>query len=266
MRRQPVQESASTMKFDKNLLKEKWFAYTFALCAAVVLYLLLTHLGTLLQILGKIWKVFSPVFMAIVIAYVMNPLVRTISTHVLYRVEKESLRHTLSVLLSILAVVLFFVILMVALVPQVVDSVLTFAGNLNMYVNSLQGLMHQLSEYASAHDIDLTQFITSGDELLQSITRILPENINKIVNASYGFGTKVFDWVISFILAVYLMMDHARLKSGLIRLLHALMPDGMYRNTASFWSRCNGILIQYIAFKDQQWLDRAEQIQLPMPF
>ena len=236
------------MKFNKNLLKEKWFSYTIALCSAVVLYMLLTHISGILQFLGSIWHVFAPVIMAFVIAYILDPLENVFSKYVFYRVEQEKMRHTLSVIFSFLSVILFIVILVVALVPQVIDSIIMFAGNLNSYVLSFQRLMRQLNSFALQHDIDLSKFISSGDELLQSITRILPENLNKIVNASYSIGAKMFDWIISFILAIYLMMDQARLRKGFSRLLHALLPDQAYKNTASFWSRCNKILIQYIAF------------------
>lgn len=235
------------MKFDKDLLKEKWVAYTVALCSAVVLYMVLTHLNVLGHLLAGIWKIGSPVFMALVIAYVMAPLVGMYSKYVLHRVEQEKLRHTLSVLLAVLSVVLFFVILMVALVPQVIDSIVMFVGNLNTYVLSFQQFMRQLSSFAAHHDIDLSQFISSSDEMLQSISRILPENLNKIVNASYGFGAKLFDWIISFILAIYLMLDGRNLRYGFLRLLHALLPSGVYASSASFWRRCNTILIRYIA-------------------
>ena len=236
------------MKFDKNLLKKRWFAYTFALCSAVILYLLLTHLGVLLDLLRSVWKICSPVFMAFVIAYIMHPLVRLYSHRVFYRIEQDKMRHSLSVLCAVLSVILFFVILMVALVPQIIDSVVTFAGNLNSYVSSFQRLIQKLNQFAAGHDIDLSQFVSSSDEVLQSITRILPENVNKLVNASYGFGARVFDWVISFILAIYLMLDNARLKGGFLRLMQALMPASVYQSTATFWSRCNAILVQYIAF------------------
>ena len=236
------------MKFNKNLLKEKWFSYTIALCSAVVLYLLLTHMGGFLEALKSLWHVGAPVFMAFVIAYVLGPLVNLYSKYVLYKLEQEKLRHTLSVLLAILSVVLSIVILVVALVPQVIDSVVMFAGNLNGYVLSFQRLMRQLNTFARQHDLDLSQFISSSDELLQSITRILPENINKIVNVSYSFGSKMFEWVISFILAIYLMLDQKKLHDGFSRLLHAILPLNVYRNTSTFWSRCNRILIQYIAF------------------
>ena len=236
------------MKFNKNLLKEKWFAYTVALCSAVVLYMLLTHLGSIAHVLKGILHVGAPVIMAFVISYVLDPLVTMYAKYVFNGVEQEKSRHALSVLLSILTVVLFVVILVVALVPQVIQSIVMFVGNLNGYVLSFQRLMRQLNSFAAQHDIDLSQFVSSSDELLQSLTRILPENVNKIVNASYGFGARIFDWIISFILAIYLMMDGAKLKRGFVRLMHALMPTGVYRSTASFWSRCNKILVQYIAF------------------
>ena len=236
------------MKFNKNLLKEKWVAYTIALCTAVLLYMVLTHLGAIAGILGKLWKVCSPVIMAFVIAFVLDPLVKIYTNYVFNGISSDRLRHNLSVILSFVTVIVFFTILMVALVPQIVDSAVTFAGNLNSYVRSFQGLMRQLNRFALNHDIDLSQFITSSDELLQSITRTLPDNLNKIVNVSYGFGTKLFDWIISIILAVYLMMDGATLKVGFVRLMRVLLPDSVYENTVSVWSRCNKILVQYIAF------------------
>ena len=236
------------MKFNKNLLKEKWFSYTFAMCSAVVLYLVLTHITGILQILKSFWHVCSPVIMAFVIAYVLDPLVNLYSKYVLYKVEQDKLRHTVAVVLSFLTVILFITVLAVALIPQVIDSIVMFAGNLNGYVLSFQKLMQRLNSLAIQHDIDLSQFISSSDELLQSITRVLPENLNKIVNASYSFGAKMFEWGISFILAIYLMIDKSRLRDGLSRLLHALLPPHMYQSTSSFWKRCNKILVQYIAF------------------
>ena len=236
------------MKFNKNLLKEKWFSYTVAMCSAVVLYLILTHISGLLNLLKSFWHTGAPVFMGFVIAYVLDPLVNLYSKKVLYKVKKTKLRHTLAVTLSILSVVLFIVILVVALVPQVIDSTITFAGNLSGYVLSFQRLMRRLNTLALQHDIDLSKFISSSDELLQSITKILPDNLNKILNVSYNFGARMFDWVISFILAIYLMLDKTKLRGGFKRLLRAMMPENVYNSTASFWSRCNKILIQYIAF------------------
>ncbi len=236
------------MKFNKNVLKEKWAAYTVAACSAVLLYMLLTHLGTLGRIVKGILKICAPVILALIMAYILDPLVATYSKYVLNKVKTPRLRHSLSVLLSVLTVILFIAVLMVALVPQIIDSIVLFARNVNGYVRSMQRLMMQLSNFAARHDIDLSKFISSSDELLQSITRILPENVNKIVNASFGFGRNVFEWIISFILAIYLMLDNHKLKKGFVRLLKAVMPDHVYHSSATFWSRCNSILVEYIAF------------------
>ena len=236
------------MKFNKNVLKEKWAAYTVAACSAVLLYMLLTHLGTLGRIVKGILKICAPVILALIMAYILDPLVATYSKYVLNKVKTPRLRHSLSVLLSVLTVILFIAVLMVALVPQIIDSIVLFARNVNGYVRSMQRLMMQLSHFAARHDIDLSKFISSSDELLQSITRILPENVNKIVNASFGFGRNVFEWIISFILAIYLMLDNHKLKKGFVRLLKAVMPDHVYHSSATFWNRCNSILVEYIAF------------------
>ena len=87
------------MKFNKDLLKEKWFANTVALCSAVILYLALTHLNLLVHFAKGFWNVFSPVIMAIVIAYVLAPLVvpdgrrhRALLGRVVDKVPRQELR------------------------------------------------------------------------------------------------------------------------------------------------------------------------------
>lgn len=236
------------MKIDKNLLKKRWFAYTFASCSAVVLFMALTHMGLFWKILCGIWDVGKPVFMALVIAYVLDPLVTLYSERLLQKARIAKMRHTLSVLLAILTVILFFTVLMVALVPQVVQSAAMFVRNMNGYVGTVQGLIRHVNELCASHGINLEISTSTSDEILNTVTKWLSENLNKILNVSYGLGSSVFGWVISFILAIYLMMDGPRLKGGFVRLMKALLPDAAYQNTSTFWSRCNEILVRYIAF------------------
>ena len=64
------------MKFDKNWLDKKWVAYTIATCSAVVVYLLLSHINLLFVGIATLYNFISPVFMGLVVAYVMNPLAK----------------------------------------------------------------------------------------------------------------------------------------------------------------------------------------------
>ena len=65
---------------------------------------------------------------------------------------------------------------------------------------TFQRLMLQLSSFAARYDID-SKFISSRMSCF-SRSPDPSENVNKIVNVSYGLGARVFDWVIYFILAI----------------------------------------------------------------
>ena len=66
------------MKFDKNRLNQPWAAYTFAACCAVLLYLFLSHINLLGIGLAKLYSFIRPVFIGLVIAYILNPLAMVI--------------------------------------------------------------------------------------------------------------------------------------------------------------------------------------------
>ncbi|MCR5619759.1 MAG: AI-2E family transporter, partial [Lachnospiraceae bacterium] len=62
------------MKKLKELLEKNWFAYTFAACTAVVLYVVLTHFSGIGSFFAAFKDVVSPVICGAVMAYLMNPI------------------------------------------------------------------------------------------------------------------------------------------------------------------------------------------------
>lgn len=234
------------MKFNKSWLDKKWVAYTVAACAAVVVYLGLSHINLLFQGLGVAYSFISPVILGLIIAYILNPMVKFFQKNVFQKVKSPRLGKNFSVLLTTLVVILLFVILLVSLIPQLVNSVITLFGNLNTYAATIQTFLQSLNKSAAKRDLDISSFIEFGDNMLQTITSSIPSNMNNIINTSYNIGIKVFNGVIAFILAIYFLLDKERLQLSLKKLMRAVLSEKKYRESADFWSRCNKILIRYI--------------------
>ena len=234
------------MRFDKNWLDKRWVAYTIAACAAVVLYLLLSHLGTIGGGLKAFVGILKPVLYGIVIAYVMEPLVKIFQKYVFGRMNNTMLNRLMSVFCAVVAVVVFIVILMVALVPQLIGSIATFINNMGKYITSLQLLVTQLSSTASESNFDIHSVTDTINNLLQTLNSSMPTTVNRIVNTSYSIGMNVFNLVVAFILAVYFLADKSRVMANVKRLLHALLPPKGYSRLSKFCNRCHHILVQYI--------------------
>jgi len=234
------------MGFNKNFLKGKWVPYTIATCSAVVVYLLLSNIGTFLGGINSFLALISPILSGIVIAYVLNPIMLFYERKVLHKVKGPTIRHSLAVLLTVISVILAIVILMVALIPQIVSSVVTFIENFESYANTSQSLFDNLAMLASNYNFDISNVTESINKMLNNLSANLTTHVSTVINTSYNIGISVFNAVISFILAIYYLSDKERLLSGCKQLFKVVLREKKYKNFAGFMKKCDAILIRYI--------------------
>ena len=236
------------MKFNKNQLNTPWIAYTIATCSAVVLYIVLSHLDVIGRALRGLGTFVSPIVVAAIIAYILNPLVAVFETYVFKKIRSKRVRHDLSTAFALLSFFLVVTILLVALIPQVINGIVTFVGNFEIYARSLQGFLKQLQTTASNMNIDISGFITSSGDLLNTIRTLLPKNVNNIVSTSINLTVGIFESVVAFILAVYFLTAKDSIKSGFKFLLQAILSVNVYPTVVDFLRRCHNILIRYIVY------------------
>ena len=234
------------MKHFRDLLEKRWFAYTFAACTAVLFYLLLSHLGVFFGAIGTFFRYLRPVIGGIIIAYILNPLMKLFENRVCDGIRRPGPRRGLAIFLTVFTVVVLLVLLLMVLIPQIIDSAMTLFENLNTYIGNLQKWLNHLYDSISQVNLDLSQFMTSMTDSLAAILRSLPGRIIDLASTSYSIGAGVASFIISCILAIYFLADKERIKKGIKRLLKALISEPNYRSSADFYRRCNSILLRYI--------------------
>ena len=151
----------------KKALQQPWAAMTFAACSAVVLFLLLSNLRVIGRGIGGLIGFVKPVLIGLIIAYVTDPLVVFFEQKVFRRVRQDTVRRGLGVLLTFFSIVLFIVLILVALIPQLISSVRLFISNLDSYSSAFSGLMQQLNDWASSHNVDISQYTSVGTNAVQ---------------------------------------------------------------------------------------------------
>ena len=236
------------MKIDKGFMEKRWVSYTVATCSAVLLYVLLGNLPGIVRGLRGAFHYVSPIVLGVVIAYVLDPIAKLAQRTFFSGMKSQRRARTLSCLVAIVAVLVFIVILMVALVPQLIASVGTLIANAGGYAGRARALLSELAAFAAEHDVVSSSLTRAGDDLVGTITRLIPSNLNSIINTSVNIGASVFNALISFILAVYFLLDKARILEALSRLLRSLLPRKQFSESMSFGQRTNSILVRYVAF------------------
>ncbi len=230
----------------KRVLEKPWAAYTFAGCCCVVLFLFLSNLNLFWHLLGRIYYYIKPVFIGLVIAYVLDPLVKFLEQHLFQKIRKKKLAKGLSVFLVFAGIILFIVILLLTLVPQLISSIRMFISNLSSYANGMNDMLEELTEFAAEHDVDISEVTSMGNDLIGSLMSTLPKSLNRVLDTTISYGVDIFNLIISCIIAAYLLMDKVRLLAGANRLYRALTSEKSYEISNSFLGRCNSIIIQFI--------------------
>lgn len=241
------------MKFWKELMEKKWAPYTIATCSAVVLYLALSHVYYLFDVLHVIYVFATPVVMGLIIAYVMNPFVEFIQRHVFKKIaHRKKLSRNFAVATSIFIVLLLLILLMVALIPQLISSSVTFQKNFTGYAASFREWFASILESNRGIGKFLGSVSLSWEEALDRITTVVSnylgnaENVSSIIDTSFSVGKGFVNVLIACVLAIYFMIDMPRLVEAGKQLLKVLTGPKKYYDVTGFMKRCNHILCRFI--------------------
>ena len=235
-------------KFD--LRSKPWYATSVSVVIGVVLYVLLMRWADFRQSVDTFVGYFSPVILGCVLAYLINPLERMYENRVFRRVRSEKKRVGLSNTLAFATVVLFVVLLLLVLLPQLFESISTFVGNLDGYIASLEAVLES-SGLLSRLNLDLDSLyslVDSPGDILKSISTYLMNHLKSILSSSASAGRQLFQWIIGFMLSMYLLASKRSLRTGTGRLMRAMLGSARYAGATAFLRRCNAILSRYIVY------------------
>ena len=234
------------MKFNKNMFGKNWIPYTVATCSAVVVYLVLSHIGIIWHGIGVFLGYLSPVFSGIILAYLFDALVVVFERKVFKKIPSDKRRRLVSVAVTLVLIMTFAAMLVVILVPQMFESIRGLVNNLGNYVRSLQETFDKPVLTFGSFSLDISALIQYGEGLLEKMASGLRENMGRILNTSVNIGKGFFNGVISFILAIYFLLSKETLLGGVKKIMWMHMDAGRFRRVTAVGRQCNRILIRYL--------------------
>ena len=183
-------------------------------CAGIAFYLLLNNLGYFLGGFGALMGILSPFFGGIVIAYILDPMVRFFHAKLL----KYSKRwRWVAILLAYLVAVLLIVLLAWLVIPQIVNSIMTLFNNVPQYINGIQEMLLFVQGH---YGVDLDRAIKMLDDSEAMLNEVyslgktaLPQIMSTMGNVAGNF-VNVFTAIAS---SIYMLADKEHLT-------HALLP------------------------------------------
>lgn len=195
-----------------------WVAIVFA---GIAFYLLLNNLGYFLNGFNGLMKILSPFAGGVVIAYILDPLVRFFHTKLL---KKSKRWRWVAILLAYLVAVLLIVLLAWLVIPQIVNSIMMLFNNVPDYVNGLQSTLLFIQ---NRYGVDLQraiQMLDDSEAMLNEVYSLgktaLPQIMSTMGNVAGNF-VNIFTSIAS---SIYMLADKDHLLHQLRTVAHALLP------------------------------------------
>jgi predicted PurR-regulated permease PerM len=250
---------------DKTYLK--YSIYTILTATVIyILYSIISNLGFILtaamQILGSILALLAPLIIALIIAYLLHPLVSLIDRAVVQRIKPlvaaadkddryQHLRRTLSVLITYLFFLAALVLIIYSLyvmisgsLPQQLDldTMLAAIGN---YTQSYHELFNRLTTSLEAAGLseNLKKQILGFVQVAQNF---IANGMGGLFSSLQQFGNNLLDIILGFVIAFYLLKDLEYFKGLYHQGTQLLFNRSHNKKLSGFLADINGVVANFI--------------------
>ena len=211
----------------------------FLLLAAftIALTLCVNHVGAIASWIASSLLLLSPFVVGACMAFIISVPMRLIHKILNKRNKagkpliKEQTQKPLSMALAILLLLLLLILFGMIVVPQLVDTVASLAGSVMRFVPTAQRwiteIMTWLEGYPEIYDTvaplvpDLDQMAGSLISFVQKYAGIAASSLVSNVSSLFGSATDV---IISFVFAIYILLQTETLARQGKKLLYAFLP------------------------------------------
>ena len=246
------------MKIEPNqkyLTVSFYTVITFAICLFLVV--IVQKFSVISGVLASFANVIAPVTWGIVIAYIVNPMMKFFERVFGKCFERKKahrkLVRSLSVAFGLLTLLAVLFAIVAVLLPQVVESVIGLARNFNSYLNNFESWIYKFVEdYPDIYSFVQTQFDNLQPKLTDFINSIVPklgEWAIKLKDGAIGFIGGLGDFIIGFIVAIYLLFSKEKFIAQMRKFVAAVLPEGGKNAVYSIAARTNKMLGGFISGK-----------------
>lgn len=228
---------------------------TFAVC--LLLVVLVQKFSVIEGYLKEIARVLAPVTWGIVIAYIVNPvMVRT--EKLLSRLLEKKKKHpklirVISVAFSITMLLFIITALIALLLPQVIDSIMGIINNFSTYFTNFENQIYGFFEdYPETSEWIKTQFDNIQPQIIEYVNNFLPTLADlavKLKDGAVGILIGLKDFLIGFVVAVYLLYSKEHFIAQMRKIVTAFFPETVRKGIFEIASHTNKTLSSFISGK-----------------
>lgn len=198
----------------------------------------------------------KPIVLGIVIAYLLNPLLRMYDNRTLPFVFRGRLkgkaRRVVAMLLTYITAILAITAFISLLLPQLATSIRSLSSNIPGYIRSMEGMFSDVTTRAQSADSGtvlgsiLGALMSGLNDFLGHLYSILLGAIPKLLTAGANFAVGLLNILIGFIMSAYFLYDREKLMAQTSKAAHAFLPQKWIQPIYDVLKDCHHIMNGFI--------------------
>jgi predicted PurR-regulated permease PerM len=217
---------------------------------AFIAYKFINQTGVLLSGISFVVSIFVPVIWAAIIAYLLNPLMKTF--------EKQFKMKRTSAILCVYLLVLFVMAgVLTIIIPRIVTSIVEIAKEFPDYIETAT-LWYQnrlvdiqsLEKLAHTYDINLDSLKNLDfQEQIQALADNLQSFLLGLTQAFFDFTSGVFKFIMGLVISVYLLKDKESFNLQSKRMMKAYLGIRRADSLIELGREIDSVLSKYLIGK-----------------
>lgn len=230
--------------------RRKYLQIFIGLAALIFLFCLLQRFQVVVDVLLFILKVFSPILLGFIVAFVLNLPMRGLERlwdrlSCLFQKRKkekkkknqaiqvkkrlnERLRRPICLLLSIVIILFTLSFLIALVIPEIVKAVVLIVNQAPGYFEQVRDMaLKYVDRYPLVRDFLLNLQI-DWDAVAKTILGVIGSGTLGVVSGTFGYIINtlggIFDFIVALIFAIYVLLSKEKLQTQVSALLQAFLP------------------------------------------
>lgn len=238
--------------------KKKWFildgrsiANLVVVLAGILFYVALNHFGLVQEKINMVLGVLSPFITGFAIAYLLNTPMNFFERKVYHKFRYKRSLSIVTVYLLALAVL---AVLINLILPQVAESIMALARNMDTYLKNLNSLVQSLAEQFNLEGEGLQDLVVTYQDLLKRASDFVAQALPGLLNLGFALGSGLVSAVTALISSIYMLAGKGRLVPQIKKIIYALAPT---KKANRFFSICHHANSVFAGFINGKLIDSA---------
>lgn len=217
--------------------KVKW------ILGIIIFAIIISYISNKAIIFNELEKAIYPFLIGSIFAFILNMLLNIIEKKVFHLKSYNKKARIFSILLSVIIFILIIVLLNSLVMPQLIEAVNTMLDKLPSTLENLKNTITSITREDEEINKSIQDTILKNQNTIQTIIK---NAINSIVIGIKSIFSKVIDFIIAFVFAIYLLANKEKIQRNIKKIIIAYLSKEKQKKAFKYLEICNNSFYNFI--------------------